>query len=333
MDNSVWKYVIKLEDRFGPEHVRVFVEDGRVRVSGQREISVGGNDDVMECLNISREITPPAEVDLEGLTVMFRDGGRLVLEAPRVQNTESETGCEENVVQAGNKTEEPKQDEHKTDIDEIKMVENPDNSDTDDKTVDETSNLESEMEITIIPENKETSPEIDNEEKDIKDIDMKDTEPEQKIENAEKDNSKDKETGESSTTSESRIQERPKHSVPAARHEDEAQPGSLAETSTEPGTLGLKVYTEEQQQTQMDESDNQLLVMNVAGFEPNQVKVKVEGRRATVKASQHTEEDGFYSRREYFRSFLLPEGVTSGHVTCSIVPSTGRLVITNMTQQ
>ena len=258
---------------------------------------------------------------------MFRDGGRLVLEAPRVQNTESETGCEENVVQAGNKTEEPKQDEHKTDIDEIKMVENPDNSDTDDKTVDETSNLESEMEITIIPENKETSPEIDNEEKDIKDIDMKNTESEQNIENAEKDNSKDKETGEY------RIQERPEHPVPEVRHENEAQPGTLAETTTEPGTLAINVYTEEQQQTQMDKSENQLLVMNVAGFEPNQVKVKVEGRRATVKASQHTEEDGFYSRREYFRSFLLPEGVTSGHVTCSIVPSTGRLVITNMTQQ
>ncbi len=314
--------MIKLEDRFGPEHVRVFVEEGRVRVAGQREISVGGDDDVMECLHISREIKPPAGVNLDGLSVMFRDGGRLVLEAPRVQSAEEES-------KAKHKTDQTKQDNHESESEQLNIVENMKNSA--DKHNEERAKSDSEMEVTLVTANKETSPENKSEEDEEYDVEMKESEPKQTEENVKTNISKDKEIDKSNTSTECRIQERPEHPVPAVR--DENKTGTLAMNVEEPGTLPMTIYTEDQQQAQMEESDNQLLVMNVAGFDPNEVKVKVEGRRATVKASQQTEEEGFYSRRKYFRSFLLPPGVTPGHVTCSLAPSSGRLVITNMTQQ
>ncbi len=314
--------MIKLEDRFGPEHVRVFVEEGRVRVAGQREISVRGDDDVMECLHISREIKPPAGVDLDGLSVMFRDGGRLVLEAPRVQSTEEG-------AQGENETDKTKQDNGQPDSQQLKNLENEVNSA--DTNNEEKAKSETEMEVNMVTENKETSAENNCEEKEELDVEMKETELKQTEENVKTENSADKETGKSNTSTECRILERPEHPVPAVR--DENRTGTLAMNVEEPGTLPMTIYTEEQQQAQMEESENQLLVMNVAGFDPTEVKVKVEGRRATVKACQQAEDEGFYSRREYFRSFLLPPGVAPGHVTCSLVPSSGRLVITNMTQQ
>ena len=85
-----WKHVVQVSDDFGPEDVKVYVRDGRIRVEGRRERNVGGDDDVVEVLEVNRELQPPSDVILDDLSVFFRSGGRLELEAPRrVQRSET----------------------------------------------------------------------------------------------------------------------------------------------------------------------------------------------------------------------------------------------------
>ena len=83
MKPAPWKHVVQVSDDFGPEDIKVYIRDGRIRVEGCHECNIGVDDDVVEVVEVNRELQPPSDVSLDDLSVFFRSGRRLELEAPR----------------------------------------------------------------------------------------------------------------------------------------------------------------------------------------------------------------------------------------------------------
>ena len=109
-------------------------------------------------------------------------------------------------------------------------------------------------------------------------------------------------------------------------HEATPSETDVKESDDSSSSLTLRVVSEDQQQVQIDEN-SQLMVMNLAGFEPRDVTVRLDGDRVSVRAVRVTEEEGFLSRKESFRSCRVPDRVRPTGLTCTMGPE-AKLVIT-----
>ncbi len=78
-----WRHSVKLGQEFNPESVKVFVRDGRVRIQAERQESENMGE-FTEFVEVTRELTPLSDVNLDEIVVFFRPEGVLELEAPRV---------------------------------------------------------------------------------------------------------------------------------------------------------------------------------------------------------------------------------------------------------
>ncbi len=337
-----WSHSVHVGQEFLPEDVRAYVKDGRVRIEGRRERSVDGDDDVIECIEFNREIVPPKDVVLDGLTVFYRSGGIMKLEAPRralksaaaVQSAPlvkdlaslNVKDIERDATNAPDEAhEEMKEDKEKhEDNEDVSMdavqselgktdTEQPETDsveDNDGATADDWEMIsEKTHDAPSEPNNEEKATEEPHEAKDDDggrppkdEVAPEDTETNVKISEIEE------------ITTE-----------PIVDEPRESEERDVAETPREEKMV-VRVVSEEQQEKQIEENQH-LMVMNLAGFEPRDVTVQCRAGRVTVRAVRETEEDGFLSRRESLRSFVLPDAVRAGDVTCSMGPE-ARLVLT-----
>ena len=335
-----WNYVVKVSNDFGPEDVRVYVRDGRIRVEGRRERNVGGDDDVVEVLEVNRELQPPCDVILDDLSVFFRSGGRLELQAPRrvqepnqqpelVKNLESmsvddiEKDAEKTAtpapsseqstetVDVHNEKASEEQDGKSEDKDGWEML--PEEAAKDDENEEGNTEEQERENNDVVKERLEEAAEDEE-------VEEEKTEDENEESDELKDRLQEEETEESSVKI-SEIEE-----ITTKPIVEEPSETEMKEADDSCSNLTLRIVSEDQQQVQIDEN-TQLMVMNLAGFEPRDVTVKLDGDRLSVRAVRVTEEEGFLSRKESFRSCTVPEQVRSTELTCTMGPE-AKLVIT-----
>ena len=321
-----WRYVVNVSDDFGPEDVKVYVKDGRIRVEGRRERNVGGNDDVVECIEVNRELVVPRDVILEDLLVFFRSGGRLELEAPR--KTQGQKPQTELVKDLENMSVEDI--EKDATITESKTQQTDTDSKEEEHVIVETEDVKrSSKEVTEGKEDWEMLPE--DKQEDTESMVVNDNEEEsenmkEKLEEAAEDEIQTENQDESVKISEiDEISTKPIVEEPSESNNDDDDTSAV--TEQQPSNLVVRIVSEDQQQIQIDEN-TQLLVMNLTGFEPRDVAVKLEGDRVSVQAVRETEEEGLVSRKESFRSFRLPNQIKTSDLTCTMGPE-AKLVVTS----
>lgn len=356
MKPAPWKHVVRVSDDFGPEDVKVYVRDGRIRVEGRRERNVGGDDDVVEVLEVNRELQPPSDVSLDDLSVFFRSGGRVELEAPRrvqgpkqqpelVKKLESmrvddiEKDAEETTAAPAPSSEQPTENggvqnekaseehvEKSEDKDDWEML--PEEAVKDNENQEGTTEEQKQENNEDVKEKLEEAAE--DEEKQLEEEDTEDEneesdelkhrlqESEEKLENSQETEESSVKISELEEITTKPIVEEPREATPSGT--------GLKESDDSSSSLTLRIVSEDQQQVQIDENA-QLMVMNLAGFEPRDVTVKLDGDRVSVRAVRVTEEEGFLSRKESFRSCRVPDRVRPTELTCTMGPE-AKLVIT-----
>ena len=348
-----WKHVVQVSDDFGPEDVKVYVRDGRIRVEGR---NVGGDDDVVEVLEVNRELQPPSDVSLDDLSVFFRSGGRLELEAPRrvqgpkqqpelVKKLESmrvddiEKDAEETTAAPAPSSEQPTENggvqnekaseehvEKSEDKDDWEMLpeeavkdnENQEGT-TEEQKQENNEDVKEKLEEAAEDEEKqleEEGTEDENEESD--ELKHRLQESEEKLENSQETEESSVKISELEEITTKPVVEEPREATPSGT--------GLKESDDSSSSLTLRIVSENQQQVQIDENA-QLMVMNLAGFEPRDVTVKLDGDRVSVRAVRVTEEEGFLNRKESFRSCRVPDRVRPTELTCTMGPE-AKLVIT-----
>ena len=365
-----WKHVVKISDDFGPEDVKVYVRDGRIRVEGRRERNVGGDGDVVEVVEVNRELQPPSDVILDDLSVFFRSGGRLELEAPRrvqrqpIQQPELVKKLEsmsvddiEKDAQETTATVEAQSSEQTTETDDVKnekassgehVEKSEDRDDWEMLPEEEVKDDESE-EGTTDEQKQENNDDVkdrleeaaEDEEKQLEEEATQNEESEElkdrleegveKLENSQKVEESSVKISELEEITTKPIVEEPReatlveepHEATPAKEPHETTP---AETEVKESNLTVRIVSEDQQQLQIDENA-QLMVMNLAGFEPRDVTVRLDGDRVSVRAVRVTEEEGFLSRKESFRSCRVLDRVRPTELTCTMGPE-AKLVIT-----
>ena len=327
-----WRHVVTVSDDFGPEDVRVYVRDGRIHVEGRRERNVGGNDDVVECLEVNRELVVPSDVVLDDLSVFYRSGGRLELEASRrVQGQKTQTELVKDLE---------KMSVEDIEIDAVKTLE----------AEIQKSDAESHEKEAEDEDLKKPSDEVGEEkEEQAEDWEML---PEDKTEDNESivANDNEDEAKESENVKE-KLEEAAEDEIQPENKEQDVKISETEEITTkpiveepaetdntnnditieteeqQPSNLVIRIVSEDQQQTQIEES-SQLLGMNLAGFEPRDVRVSLDGDRVSVRAVRETDEEGFVSRKESYRSFRVPDHVKTSELAVTMGPE-AKLVITS----
>ncbi len=348
-----WEHIISLGREFGPEDVKVFVRDERIRVEGRKELSVSGNDDIIECLDVSREIIPPCDVILDDLTVFFNHGGVLRLEAPRRPvDSIAQPALEKHMqkmsvddIEADADDQEAKIQGHVEDIETMKELERQkEEVDEEQKTTAEhVENNESTKEVERQRE-KEKEVEIDdwetvseeeamqnNQQHEEKDW-VKDTEREDGEEN-ENDKKAAEEQDEEVAKSDQKENSEEETSIKFSEIEEVAtksqeQNSSNQEVRLRSENIVIRIVSEEQQEKQMEEN-TVVTVMNLTGFELRDISVVTSecGDKIAVRAVKETEEDGFHTKKESFRSFPFPENVRAEEIACTMGPE-ARFVVT-----
>ena len=106
----------------------------------------------------------------------------------------------------------------------------------------------------------------------------------------------------------------------------EVDPESVTSRATPHGNAlvleGTKIIKEK-----MKEDDGKFAVnLDLSGFKPEEIKVKLHGQELTITGKQRSEDDGFHWSRDYSRRFLLPNDVDLSSVT-SRLSKTGLLTI------
>ena len=360
-----WKHVVQVSDDFGPEDVKVYVRDGRIRVEGRRERNVGGDDYVIEVVEVNRELQPPSEVILDELSVFFRSGGRLELEAPRrvkgpknqpelVKKLESmsvddiEKDAEETTATApsseqptendGVQNKKASSEEHveksadKDDWEmlpeeEVKDNENEEGT-TEEQKLENNEDVKEKLEEAAEDEEKQVEEEEATEDKNEESDELTHRlqEREEKLENSQETEESSVKISELEEITTEPIVEEPQEATPTKPHEATTAEIRVKESDDSSSSLTLRIVSEDQQQVQIDEN-SQLMVMNLAGFEPRDVTVRLDGDRVSVQAVRVTEEEGFLSRKESFRSCRVPDRVRPTELTCTMGPE-AKLVIT-----
>ena len=360
-----WKHVVQVSDDFGPEDVKVYVRDGRIRVEGRRERNVGEDDDVVEVLEVNRELQPSSDVSLDDLSVFFRSGGRLELEASRrvqtqpkhqpelVKKLESmsvddiEKDAEETTAAPAPSSEQPTENggvqnekaseehvEKSEDKDDWEMlpeeaVKDNENEEgpTEEQKQENNEDVKEKLEEAAEDEEKqleEEGTEDENEESD--ELKHRLQESEEKLENTQETEESSVKISELEEITTKPIVEEPHEATQTKPHEATPAEIQVKESDDSSSSLTLRVVSEDQQQVQIDEN-SQLMVMNLAGFEPRDVTVKLDGDRVSVRAVRVTEEEGFLSRKESFRSCRVTDRVRPTELTCTMGPE-AKLVIT-----
>ena len=347
-----WKYVVKVSNDFGLEDVKVYVRDGRIRVEGRHERNVGGDDDVVEILEVNRELQPPSDVILDDLSVFFRSGGRLVLEAPRrvqvpkqqpelVKKLESmsvddiEKDAEETApasapsgeqsTETDDVTNEKAPEEHvvrSEDKDDWEML--PEQEAKDNENEEGTTEDQKQGNTEDVKERLEEAAEDEEREEEETTEDESDTlkEAEEKRENSPKTEQNSVKISEIEEIMTEPIMEEPSEAETEAGVEAVAVDTDLKEADDSlSSSLTLRIVSEDQQQVQIDENA-QLMVMNLAGFEPRDVTVKLDGDRVSVRAVRVTGGGGLSQSQGE-----LPDRVRPTDLTCTMGPE-AKLVIT-----
>ena len=366
-----WRHSVKLGQEFRPESIKVFVRDGRVRIQAEREGSENLGE-FTEFVEISRELRPPSDVNLEEIVVFFRPEGVLDLEAPRVRpaspqpqvtsamgnisvndiehdagNTDVKDAKDDENMKELNQDEDTTTQENKDNVEETMEIQE---ENTEDKTKDVVPDVENDIvaESDVIENEgcekcQENRAEVEDEkEKEEQAQEGSDWEMLNVEENKDTEGNSDNKTVaenlEEAANDESHEKEGDNIDISVVSEVVEEKPKEVKdvkEDAIETSIEDKKLVIQvvsDEQQEVQQEINSTLMVMNLSGFEPRDVEVKKQDGRLTVLARKEVEEDGFLNRKESFRSFRLPQEVTPSHVICTMAPS-GNLVITHPKQQ
>ena len=106
----------------------------------------------------------------------------------------------------------------------------------------------------------------------------------------------------------------------------EVDPESVTSRATPDGNA-LVLEGTERVKEKMEEDNGKFAVnLDLSGFKPEGIKVKLHGQELTITGKQRCEDDGFYWSRDYSRRLLLPNDVDLSSVT-SRLSKTGLLTI------
>ena len=106
----------------------------------------------------------------------------------------------------------------------------------------------------------------------------------------------------------------------------EVDPESVTSRATADGNALVLEGTKRVKEKMKEDNGKFAVNLDLSGFKPEQIKVKLHGQELTITGKQRSEDDGFHWSRDYSRRFLLPNDADLSSVT-SRLSKTGLLTI------